>query len=85
MGDLGGCGLHRWRRQHSARLPHDACRGLGFLGLVVDHDANGRSCRDRVVSAAGAPGAVVVVVAARDDLEIAVLVTSVLGGSGTGP
>ena len=58
--------------------------GSGFLGLVVDDDANERSCGDRVVSAAGAPGAVVVV-AARDDLEIAALVTSVLGGSGTVP
>jgi len=67
--------------EKSARLRGDACRGLGFLGLAIDDDVNERSSGDRVVSPAGALGAVVVV-AAREDLEIAALVRSLLGGSG---
>ncbi len=59
----------------------DACRGLGFLGLVVDDDANERSSADRVVSPPGASGAIVVV-AAREDLEIAGPVRTLLGSSG---
>jgi len=81
MGGLDGVIFTGGAGQNSARLRRDACRGLGFLGLVIDDDANERSSADRVVSPPGASGAVVVV-AAREDLEIAGLVRTLLGGSG---
>lgn len=53
----------------SARLRAEACAGLEFLGLQVDPQANAGE-GDRVVSPASSPASVVVV-RAREDLEIA--------------
>jgi acetate kinase len=56
-----------------------AVAGLGFLGLALD-DARNRAARgDQDVSADGA-GVHVLVIAAREDLEIARQVRAVLGG-----
>ncbi|HLN41751.1 MAG TPA: acetate/propionate family kinase [Acidimicrobiales bacterium] len=57
----------------SARLRRDACGGLGFLGVELDDDRNeddGHHGADRVVSSPGKVPAVLVV-HAREDLEIA--------------
>jgi acetate kinase len=66
----------------SARLRADVCAGLGVVGvpaLAVDPSA-GAPTTDRVVSAAGASPAVVVV-RAREDIVIARAVRRVLGSS----
>jgi len=55
-----------------------ACAGLGFLGITLDHDANAAAGPDRLISAAGS-AVRVVVVEAREDLEIAAGVRAVLG------
>ncbi len=55
-----------------------AAEGLGFLGIGVDSDANEASGGDREISAAGAQVRSLVV-EAREDLEIAREVRSVLG------
>ncbi|HLI74694.1 MAG TPA: acetate/propionate family kinase [Acidimicrobiales bacterium] len=68
----------------SARVRRDACAGLGFLGIRMDEVLNDApvddpgSGSDRVVSPPGASPAVVVV-HAREDLEIARQVRSVVG------
>ena len=57
----------------SARLRHDACSGLGFLGIELDEQRNSGDPGpepDRVVSRQGTAPAVLVV-HAREDLEIA--------------
>ncbi len=64
--------------ENSARLRRDTCRGLSFLGLAVDDDLNESAPDDRLVSPAGTSTSVVVV-AAREDLEIARQVREVLG------
>jgi len=66
--------------EHSARLRRDACAGLGFLGVELDHDRNDRAeggTPDSVVSRDRARTAVVVV-HAREDLEIARQVRSLV-------
>ena len=66
--------------EHSARLRRDACAGLGFLGVELDHDRNDRAggdTPDSVVSRDSARTAVVVV-HAREDLEIARQVRSLV-------
>ena len=56
--------------ERSAAVRALAADGLGFLGMMLDPTANGDGPEDREIGAAG--GAVrVVVVAAREDLEIA--------------
>jgi acetate kinase len=55
--------------ENSAALRARACDGLGFLGVRVDAEANAAG-GDRRIGAGGAPVAVLVV-AAREDLEIA--------------
>lgn len=84
MGGLDGVVFTGGAGENSSRLRRDACLGLAFLGLAIDDDANERSSGDRVVSPAGASGAVVVV-AAREDLEIAALVRSLLGQARRAP
>jgi len=79
MGGLDGVVFTGGVGENSARLRRDACAALGFLGLVVDDDANERTAGDRLVSPAGASVAVVVV-AAREDLEIDRQVREVLDG-----
>jgi acetate kinase len=77
----GGAG---WR---SARLRAEACAPLGFLGVELDEAANAAEVlADRVVSPPGARVGVVVV-EAREDLEIAAATRAVLrarGGRGPG-
>lgn len=56
-----------------------ACAGLGFLGVALDHDANTAAAGpDRLISAPEA-GVRVLVVEAREDLEIAAGVRIALG------
>jgi acetate kinase len=56
--------------ENSPRLRSDVCHRLGFLGLAVDDGANAARDHDGFVSEAGGSPAVLVV-AAREDLEIA--------------
>jgi len=70
----------------SARLRRDTCAGLAFLGIELDDDRNEATAADgsadaddRVVSPAGA-GTAVVVVHAREDLEISRQVRAVMSG-----
>ena len=68
----------------SSRLRADVCDGLGFLGIALDpaghpDPAGGESIGDTLVTPPGAP-VHVAVVRAREDLEIARQVRSLLGG-----
>jgi acetate kinase len=56
--------------ENSSRVRRDVCNGLGFLGAAVEDDANERASGDRVISPDDASVSVVVV-AAREDVEIA--------------
>lgn len=64
----------------SATVRARAVDGLGFLGVAVDPEANEAGAPDRDIGARGAP-ARTVVVAAREDLEIARGVREALGGA----
>jgi acetate kinase len=55
--------------------------GLGFLGVHLDQERNSQAKPDAVIDAGG-DGAAVLVVAAREDLEIASQVRSVLSAGG---
>ncbi len=84
MGGLDGVVFTGGIGENSARLRRDACRGLNFLGVAVDDDANEQLSGDRVVSPAGT-SVFVVVVAAREDLEIARQVRKVLAAGYPNP
>jgi acetate kinase len=60
-----------------------AIEQLGFLGLTVDADRNERAAGDREIGVAGSPVRVLVIVA-REDLEMARQVRSALARSGAG-
>ncbi len=78
MGGIDGLVFTGGAGEGSARLRTDACAGLGFLGLQIEHSANQENAGDGLVSRPGeSPG--VLVVAAREDLEIAGQVRKVLG------
>ena len=64
--------------EHSAAVRAGACDGLAFLGVTVDPDANTAGAGDRVISQAGGPVAVLVI-EAREDLEIAGEVRRLVG------
>ena len=64
--------------EHSPRLRSDVCAGLGFLGLEIETYANDRARGDSLVSATDARAAVLVVTA-REDIEIARHVRELLG------
>jgi acetate kinase len=64
--------------ENSPRVRELACDGLRFLGVAIDAAANARPAGDREVSAAGADVSVLVI-AAREDLEIARQVRAALG------
>jgi acetate kinase len=65
--------------EHSPPVREEACRDLGFLGVGIDTDANMQADGDREVTAAN--GAVrVLVIAAREDLEIARQVRGLIAG-----
>jgi acetate kinase len=64
----------------SAAVRARAVDGLAFLGVAVDPEANETTSPDRIIGAPGAPTPTVVV-AAREDLEIARGVREALGQS----
>ncbi len=66
--------------EHSAEVRAGACAGLGFLGVTLDGDGNVATgaTGDRIISPAGERVAVLVV-EAREDLEIAREVGRLLG------
>jgi acetate kinase len=78
MGGLDGVVFTGGVGEGSARLRADVCAGLAYLGLAVDPAANAGWSDDGLVSAPG-PGPAVVVVRAREDLEIARSVARLLG------
>jgi acetate kinase len=63
--------------EHAPAIRAAAAEGLGFLGVAVDADRNSSTTADGEISAAGA-AAPTVVVTAREDLEIARQVRSLL-------
>lgn len=65
--------------ENSSRLRSDACSGLSFLGVAIDTVSNNTGLGDRIVSPTGS-GAAVVVVAAREELEMARQVRLLLRG-----
>jgi acetate kinase len=56
--------------EHAAPIRADACAGLGFLGVELDAEAN-RDARPDAEIGASAASVRVLVIAAREDLEIA--------------
>jgi acetate kinase len=67
--------------EHSAPIRREACGGLEFLGIAIDSTANSDGTEDRDVSADRARCRVLVI-AAREDLEIARQVRRLLGSGG---
>ena len=65
--------------ERSPPVREEACRGLGFLGVGLDPQANQSATDDADVTVAGA-AVRVLVIAAREDLEIARQTREVLGG-----
>jgi acetate kinase len=65
--------------ERSAEIRERTVAGLGFLGVALDAAHNGRAELDAVISADGSRASVVVV-RAREDLEIARQVRAVLAG-----
>ncbi len=65
--------------EHAPAIRQRAADGLGFLGVAVDAAANAATTADGDITAEGA-AVRTVVVTAREDLEIARLVTALLGG-----
>jgi len=64
--------------ERSAEVRAQAAAGLGYLGVEIDPERNGADAGDREITAAGADVRVLVV-RAREDLEIAGQVRAVLG------
>jgi len=56
--------------EHAAAIREEACAGLRFLGVAIDATANGAAKPDAEITATGS-AVRVLVVAAREDLEIA--------------
>jgi acetate kinase len=63
--------------ERSAPVRSAACRGLEFLGIELDEERNRTAAPEAQISAPGSPVAVLVVTA-REDLQIASEVRSVL-------
>ena len=83
LGGLDGLVFTGGAGEGSSRLRQEACSGLGFLGLVLDDERNHggtASVTDRRVSPADTAPAVLVV-RAREDLEIARQVRALLSGA----
>jgi acetate kinase len=68
--------------ENSPFVRSKACGRLGFLGVEVDRAANEEAAGDRAISPGEAP-AQVLVVEAREDLEIAGAVRALLDGEAT--
>jgi acetate kinase len=79
MGGIDGLVFTGGAGEGSARLRRDACAGLGFMGIELDDERNENvgGATDRVVSPGDTPPAVLVV-HAREDLEIARQVRALL-------
>jgi acetate kinase len=79
MGGIDGLVFTGGAGEGSARLRRDACGGLGFLGIELDDDRNERPA-DAVDGIVSRPDTVpaVLVVHAREDLEIARQVRALL-------
>ena len=80
MGGIDGLVFTGGAGEGSSRLRQETCRGLGFLGIEIEEGSNGRpdeEAVDRVISHQGATPAVLVV-HAREDLEIARQVRALL-------
>jgi len=78
---MGGCDAVAFTGgvgESAASIRQRAAEGLGFLGLAVDPDRNEAALPDAVVSVDGAAVAALVV-AAREDLQIAREVRQLLG------
>ncbi len=71
---MGGVG------EHAAPVRADVCEGLAFLGVGLDHRANSEANGDGLLSPPGARAAAVLV-AAREDLEIARQVRAALSSA----
>jgi acetate kinase len=69
--------------ENSSEIREQAARGLGFLGLAIDDDANIKAAGDRDLTAPGARASMLVV-RAREDLEIARQVRAVISGPDAG-
>jgi acetate kinase len=70
--------------EHSALVRERACAALGWLGVVLDVAANAAVAPDADVAADGS-AVRVLVVAAREDLQIATSVRQVLHATGESP
>ena len=66
--------------EHQPQVRAEAAAGLGFLGVVIDPGRNQAAAGDRDISSATA-SVRTLVVAAREDLEIARQVRAVLGAA----
>ncbi len=66
--------------EHSAEIRAGTVEGLGFLGLEVDPAANATGDGDRAISTTGSP-ARILVIEAREDLEMAANVRTALGSA----
>ena len=64
--------------EHAAAVRLGAARGLGFLGVGLDEEANATAVPDADVTAAGAPVRCLVV-AAREELQMAAEARTLLG------
>jgi acetate kinase len=69
--------------ERSAPVRQEACRGLEFLGVSVDAKVNAQAAPDAELTATGA-AVRTLVIAAREDLEIARQVRSALAGAAIG-
>ena len=63
--------------EHAPAIRAQAADGLGFLGVALDADANAATTADGDITATGA-AARTLVVTAREDIQIARLVTTLL-------
>jgi acetate kinase len=66
--------------EHAAPVRSAACAGLGFLGVGLDEERNQAAVPDSVISS-GDSKVAVLVVAAREDLQIAREVRNILSGT----
>jgi acetate kinase len=78
MGGTDGLVFTGGAGEASPRLRADVCAALGFLGIELESTTNERSSGDGIISPRGATSAVLVV-EAREDIEVARHVREVLG------
>jgi acetate kinase len=81
MGGLDAIAFTGGIGENSARLRAACCRGLEFLGVALDPDRNTMGSGDRIVSAEGAPVAVLAL-ATNEELIVARRAYRRLAGEG---